>query len=406
MSDGFDAVAEAPVAKAARVNIDQGYGVMGNTLIHHGHHAGAGQQHAGVHHGHNPITPPKPVLTPTFNTVVEYKLAIDHKITAAKTRWTNYAWRLSEAYARAYHEQEEALQHVKKNIDARKKEEEALLTMALNALTVGVGGALAGACVKKLISTGAKAGAEGLENAVKETLKETLTEGARDAGKDLLKDAAKKYGSERLGKYLVGEASEDPFKPPVMNPDRYIAQAHDSFTALAQTLDDLIVALDNLQLSREEYGVVAPIILAHPILTSPPHDLSKEAMYRRTALSMWIAWGWGRDVPYWRHTDRVYTEFDRNYESANDMKPVYEALTKLGVQLFFTQKKVSLYGTIPNPINDFQGPELVKGAEDIIDMEAFINWSKNPATWFLVFGILPTQIGEFKRSMAGIKGGA
>jgi len=136
---------------------------------------------------------------PAFTDSLHYIMLMQSLISEATTRWMAYVSAVTADYANAYSDQAATLKSVKKALEDRMKREEAIATFALNLLTVGVGGALAGQGVKMAI--------KGLGG------KEEFIEKAVDYAKEKVTEPIQKM-TEWTYKKLGLELQEDPFEPP------------------------------------------------------------------------------------------------------------------------------------------------------------------------------------------------
>ena len=76
---------------------------------------------------------------------------LSQAVNTYKTKWEIFGNLAAANYAAAYQQQKSVLKKVRAALEAQKKDEEAMMTFALSLLTVGVAGALAGACVNRLV---------------------------------------------------------------------------------------------------------------------------------------------------------------------------------------------------------------------------------------------------------------
>jgi hypothetical protein len=83
------------------------------------------------------------------NSAAGYIQFLADSINLADKLWSHYAWAVSKAYATAYKNNGDVLDHVKVKQQQRKAETEALMSFALSLLTVGVAGGVAGAIARK-----------------------------------------------------------------------------------------------------------------------------------------------------------------------------------------------------------------------------------------------------------------
>jgi len=90
------------------------------------------------------------MAVPSFNTPGEYITFLLTKLERCKSAWEAYGDACSEAYSQAYSTQYAVLKKVQKTLEEEAEQREKVLTFALSLLTVGVGGPIAGAVVRKV----------------------------------------------------------------------------------------------------------------------------------------------------------------------------------------------------------------------------------------------------------------
>src|SRR4051812_23398067 len=88
---------------------------------------------------------------PVYDNVDGYLIFLTEKLNKCTRRWELFGAAAAEAYGDAYRSQQVTLQKVKKSIEDQKKTDAAAMTFALSLLTVGVGGYIAGTCVKQTL---------------------------------------------------------------------------------------------------------------------------------------------------------------------------------------------------------------------------------------------------------------
>jgi hypothetical protein len=377
------------------------------TVISHGHHAGAGhKQRTPVSHGHQPVPPQKPSLIPVFDgpdAARRYMDLVRDSITQAVAHWNHYGGIVKAAYASAWTNQERALKDAKTNIEQRKKGEEEALTFALNVLTVGVGGGIAGHLTKEFVEKVEKHG--------------DLAKRVIEVATDMAKEGVKK-SDEALSKYATGEVEDDPFRPPSITPAEFGGKVEQGIYAQTAPLTDALVEVDRQStITLASARNLAELVCTHPfIVLQPKINLDEEGMRRKASLALWIGWGWARDVPYWTHSQSdPMLELDRLNESV-DLRPIYKDLERWGEQAYFTQYDVGwrvrqavISSEMSMPFAQAKDKEMSmiddarrSGSADdaTIDMERFIQWSKNPVTWLRTFGVSGDLFGVLKNRLS------
>lgn len=308
---------------------------------------------------------------PVCKTVPEYIGYLNSKILVCKTAWEAYGFATAEAYAWAYHRQETVLKEVSDAIEKRRKAEEAMATFALNLITVGVGGAMAGACVKRVMKGAAK---EVVDEALKKA-KEEAVEKIVDKVKEKVSEPIKK-GTESLYKHLGTQTTEEAFKPPGTPPDAFGFKLLAGIESRTLALAKMVTALQEQSGSVTLSGVQALTeqVCNSAFVEQTPPEVDADELKPKASVALWLGWAWGRDMEYWRRVNAV----DFKYENF-DFAPVYNELIKLGVPPpLISQKRMS-------------EPTFFHGAQPqtVIDMVGFINWSNSSDVSRLLFAGIP-----------------
>jgi hypothetical protein len=349
-------------------------------------------QKAKAHPAHP--TPPahfQPPVTPTPLKQFEDPRAcisdLNDTIHTAATRWRRFAYALGGAYTIAWHAQGSILKQVKENLETRAKKQEADAMFALSLLTVGLGGALAGACVKKVIGTTE----EQLGKEFVEKWAEKWGEKASEKGGEFGKIKA-----EWLTKHLYHPPAEEAFSPAGVEPLQYQDAMLEGIEYRTGTLEDLTQAL-KAQLNRGEsldnLPSVYNSIVSSPFIASPPSlHISAEDLKMKALLALWLSWGWGRDVAYWR----VHSVPAIGRNEAVDFEPVHRSLIQCGVPESRIGQQFIGIGW-----GDVKAMQKSQGDKDwdqltMINMSKFIEWCTSNDCIEVLFHGLPIKSEWFQ----------
>ncbi len=279
-------------------------------------------------------------------------------ISAAEDTWQEYADEVTGDYAWAWDHQGTVLKEVHDRVLTRLKAEEASALFVLNLLTVGVGGALAGACVKKIIGS---------------TLEKEIVEKAADLATEKIKEPIK-AGNEWIAKHLGSEPSEDPFKPPGMSPTEYGARLQKGIHSRAKVLKTILSdGLSRPNVSLQGVQKLAEIIYNSEFMREQPPALNEGQLKVPALLGLWLSWAWERDVDYWEKRSGDMMLYGNNTAEALDFEPVRQDLKKYGVPV----QQMSHYAMIM----DKRRPN----DSSVIDMYAFIQWANSMDVVNLLF---------------------
>jgi hypothetical protein len=296
---------------------------------------------------------------PSFTTAQEYLNFLGARIGQCKTHWEKYGNAVNGAYAYAWHRQEFILTQIKKNLDASQKAREAMLTFALNLLTVGVGGGVAGALAKK-----AYAGAS-----------DELKKWAVETAKEKIKEPIKK-GTEWSYKHLASEPAEEAFKPAGISPDQYGSELMEGIEDRAGMLDDALVEVTKTSVTLGGAKKLTEDLVNSPFMQEmPSRNITSDMLKPKASLALWLAWGWNRDVAYWSKMSYI----------PNDESVLFEPLRKELINLDVPSVRITQKSAMPMGRNFSYTP-------DVINMDAFISWSKSSEAIELLFRRLPANL--------------
>jgi len=305
------------------------------------------------------------MAVPSFNTTGEYMTFLLTKLERCKSSWEAYGDACSEAYSQAYGAQYDVLKKVQKTLEEEAEMREKMLTFALSLLTVGVGGPIAGAAVRKVAG----------KFITKET--EELTKAAIEKVGDWAKEKAAepiKSGTELAGKHLFkAPSTEEAFKPAGVPPDQYGNKVQKGIHATAASL---LRSVENFQstgsagMTLQGARTLTESILNYDFVKYPPDvdpddDSFTDDLTKSASMALWLGWAWIRDVPYWKNPEHnsAVPSFKGGMPLFNDepkaFKPVLEALTQTGVPRNQISQKVNILG------NNLE----------FMDMWAFMQWS-------------------------------
>ena len=303
---------------------------------------------------------------PRFADAQGYYNYLKQKIDQATSHWKTFGDATSEQYARAYREQETALKTLKEKYEVRSKQQEALCTFALNLLTVGIAGPLAGQAAKFAVK-GVSSDREFIEKAV-DLAKEKVTEPVK---------TATEWGYKKLS----GELAADPFMPAAASPAEFGAKVSKGINSRNSDMQDLLMALLESKDGLTVDGIkrLCEQIIPDPYIQSMPKGtLDESAIRKGAALSLWLAWGWARDVRYWYYHGST-NDFYKYQDERLDYKEIMLALRDAGVPAEVASQK----DTLSHWMGRYE-------QIDEINMPGFIDWC-NSGRWCQTMGQIFTQ---------------
>src|SRR5262245_33902808 len=240
---------------------------------------------------------------------------------------------------------------VKRNQEAQRAANEALMSFALSLVTVGVAGGVAGA-IARSVAKGKKV----QEDMVKDAVKWSTQQGA-SAGIHWI-----------TGALSPDVAGDDVFSPAGMTPALYTSSLHKGITsnvwfltrilheanydddATTATVDDKKITLKSK--SGGEITAAGAKQLTEAILDTsfmkemPTTTLDEANVTRKAQLAMWMGWAQARDPKYWKSKDAIkdwdYVEYyvpGQGFYTGPigwvgehlDWEPVRKAIVDLGV---------------------------------------------------------------------------
>jgi hypothetical protein len=268
----------------------------------------------------------------------------------AEDAWEEYADEVTADYAWAWDHQGSVLRDVHDRVLTRLKAEEESAVFVLNLLTVGVGGKLAGTCVKKIIGS---------------TLEEEAVKKMAEFATDKIKEPIK-TGNEWIAKHLGSEPSEDPFKPPGVSPTEYGARLQKGIHSRAKVLKTILSdGLSGPNVSVQGVQKLAEIIYNSEFMRDLPPALGEGQLKVPALLGLWLSWAWERDEGYWQMRSGDLMSYGKNIAEALDFEPVRQDLKKYGVPV----QQMSHYAMI---VGNRRTDDL-----SVIDMYAFIQWANS-----------------------------
>jgi hypothetical protein len=319
---------------------------------------------------------------PTFDNPLAYITLMQSMIAEATTNWLAYKSAVTADYANAYADQAGTLKSVKKKMQERMEREKEFAVFALNLVTVGIGGALAGNAVKLgFKSLGAK---------------EAFFEKAGEVAKEKISEPIAKvteWGYKKLGL----ELEDDPFEPASMSPTEFGERMGTTLLYQSATLQG---SLTKIQLAGGYtlQGVrnLAQIIIPSPFIqNAPKEEIRPGDLKAKALLALWLGWAWARDDAYWRvHGRSVYDDRDRN--ERQDFEPIRKKLLSIGVPMNVVSHKETEYHWMNEQ-------EQV----DRIDMPGFLDWAGSTAWIPLMFNKTTPQddawVAKMPLQMAQVK---
>ncbi|HUA61183.1 MAG TPA: hypothetical protein VML19_20630 [Verrucomicrobiae bacterium] len=312
------------------------------------------------------------MAVPSFNTPGEYITFLLTKLERCKSAWEAYGDACSEAYSQAYSTQYAVLKKVQKTLEEEAEQREKVLTFALSLLTVGVGGPIAGAVVRKVAG----------KIIAKETaeLTKAAIEKAGEWGKEKATEPIKS-GSEWAGKHLFkAPSTEEAFRPPGVPPDQYGNKVQKGIHATAAALFRSVENFQSngsagmtLQSARSlTESMLESDFVKYPPDVDPDDDQFTNDLAKNASMALWLGWAWIRDVPYWRNA--AHNKFIVNYNTEPQaFRPVLDALTQTGAPRNQITQKVNIFGA----------------NYDFMDMWGFMQWSTSADAQMKLFQSMP-----------------
>jgi len=299
-------------------------------------------------------------------------------ISLATTQWEKFANALGGAYSWAWHTQGAILKQVRENLETRARQKEAEAMFALSLLTVGLGGPLAGACVRKVLGTVGEAASE-----------EFVTEMVNKAKEKGVEFAKTK--EEAFTKKLYHPPAEEALSPAGVEPIQYQDAMFEGIKFRSATLQKLTQALINQISSGQPLNNLQEVyntIKTSPFVANPPGlHIGKEDLQVKALLALWLSWGWGRDVAYWR-THSIPTF---NQSEAVDFEPVHHSLIQCGVpESRIGQQFIGIGWRDLETIQKSQG-EKDWDQLKTINMSRFIDWCLSDDCIEVLFHGLPIK---------------
>ena len=319
---------------------------------------------------------------PTFTDPLAYITLMQSLVAEARDKWLAYKSAVAADYDVAYTEMKTTLGSVRKAMEERAKREEAIACFALNLLTVGVGGSLAGNAVKLgLKKLGA---AEAFYDKAKEIAKEKISEPIAKATE---------WGYKQLGFEVEG----DPFEPVGMTPHEFGQRMEATLLYQSATLQG---SLSKIQMdggyTLQGVKNLAQMIIPSPFIQTAPKDqIQPGDLKNKAALALWLAWAWGRDDNYWKlHGWNQYEDRSRN--ERDDFEPIRKKLVQIGVPPSVCSMKETRYLWMNNT-------EIV----DRINMPDFLDWAGSTAWIQVMFNRSTPQddvwVSKLPAQMAKVK---
>lgn len=308
-------------------------------------------------------------------------------INVAAIAWRRFAYALGGAYSWGWHTQGAVLKKVKDNLETRAKAEEAAAMFALSMLTIGLGGPLANFCAKKVLGTYAEQ--------LGEKFVEDVVDKATEQGKELMKSKG-----EWLYKYLNHPPSEEAFAPAGVEPLQFQDSMLEGIEFRTATLLKLTQKLKEKLAGGATLGNLQEIynsIVTTPFIAQPPSlHITKESLQVKALMALWISWGWGRDVGYWRSHSFL---LGKTVGEAIDFEPVRKSLLASGVpESRISQAFLSGGGAAWVMSRDAQKLREDQKTNDVqvINMSAFIDWCNSDDCVEVLLHGLPRNIQWFQ----------
>ena len=294
-----------------------------------------------------PSPAPAKSANPAFNSVDGYLINALTVIMESNQNWEGYVDAASIAYSQAYNGQAKVLGGIAKAIEDQKKRDEMIATFVLSVVTVGVGGGLASAAIKRW-------GTPALEKMFENTV-DKIAEKAQEKVKEPLKGL-----TEWVVKGLGPATSEEAFKPSGIPPDQYGSRMKKSVHLITRGLLKILrsfQAQGSAGMTLNDARDLTDRLLNTEFVKNPPPDEAagddfQNDLAANASLGLWLAWAWGRDKSYWQ-VHNTPALFQREL---NTFASVHSTLIALGAPA----DTISQFGMM---------------GRRVIDMNGLIEWS-------------------------------
>lgn len=302
------------------------------------------------------------------------------KISTATTQWQRFAHALGGAYSWAWHTQGTVLKQVRENLEARAKQQEAEAMFMLSLLTMGLGGPLAGACVRKVLGTAGEA--------VSEEFVKDMVDKAKDKAVEFAKSK-----EEAFTKKLYHPPAEEALSPAGVEPLQYqdaMLEGIEFRSATLQKLNQALITQISIGQPLDNLPEVYKTIVTSPFVANPPGmHIRKEDLQVKALLALWLSWGWGRDVAYWRkHSIPTFHQSE-----AVDFEPVHNSLIQCGVPESRIGQQFMSFGGNWRDVEKIQTSQGEKDWDKLkmINMSKFIEWCLSDDCIEVLFHGLPIK---------------
>ena len=294
-------------------------------------------------------------------------------------KWNIVALRMGLAYSKAYQNQQGFLKKIQKALEAKKKQEEAMMSFTFGLLTGGIIGPIADRVVKKFTKGGELSVLKDVVGKVSED--SLLTEWTGNAFKELAKLGDEKVREAGINK-LKSEVAAEAFDPAGMTPHDYTASLQLGIEQRADAMSDIArsVHREFHHIPVEVAQAVNKAFLQSAFFTALPGEINETALERSAELMLWIAWGKLRDVRYWDVQKAILL-----YNSSEiwEWTPLLKELARLNAPL--KQFTIKMHG--------------MRGPIATVDMPAFIAWSKGATAPAAAFEGVPTKADDVRKAI-------
>jgi hypothetical protein len=312
-------------------------------------------------------------------------------VNLADKMWSHYGWVFSSAYSTAYKRHQTTLGKVKNAIEKQKRDDFGRMSFALSLLTVGVGGATAGAIARFMYES------KNIQDGVKKVVDKALPTNA-------LVDALS-----------PDKTVADVFAPSDSTPEEYTSNLFSGISDDVALLTEIAYAVKygakkkityvgvtlvpGTQLSVDELRKLTEAISDSSFIKEMPEREQDEVnLTKRAHLALWIGWALARDKNYWG--DAPVTNTNEYYGKGpirnDDFNSVGESFWEQ-FQWEPARKDLLILGVPPSMITAKGVVQKVGwgggGWEEIpgLYMPGFIKWAKSPLALDLLFSSLPTN---------------
>ena len=273
-------------------------------------------------------------------------------------KWRGFFLGMSKAYATAYEAQKQMLADLQKATKSVNAIEDNAKLFGLSLLTTLVGGPIAN-------SFGFATNISPLRSEIQNEFDKTPAVVRKQASKvqDMI---VGDWVNSLKGLAGLGPRSEEPFVPVGMTPAEYAAEllqgSEERTNLMADVARDWADRSQNftaIQAAEMRENMMKSRFFAD-VPTSAMNSGTKDVLFRKAKLSLWVAWAWQRDKNYWRGVNIAEDHFGRGRTELSHWEPVRKDLIAAGVPEWV----ITRYSMID-----------MHKKTPLLDMAALIDWS-------------------------------